>query len=512
MKLRYYIFLFIFSVLYIPNFSYAYIAQQPVINTSVTKNGYIYEITSLPTSTLESITLYLSTTSTEPYTTRLKIGEGSSYINMRISLPVEISNSGFYTFEIDRTSFPATVCNVDCLTNTYIPISTTTVLKIFNFASATSTHADNFEGNANIKIFGANTNVYPNGSYEAGGDNDPVKDPYFVLNGAGTESETSEANERIGFTYPNNTWASSTKPFSPYLIYGENLNDTTKYDILLNYYITKDGTQIFPQPNINFYGQFTTRIEKQKLNLLGSNIKEFGVQFENTEQWSWLPATSTLITQIQLINSDTREYLDAETLTTTLIRDNDTIIKIRPQFATTTNEVTSSTPSSLNIGFKTTQETIYATTTNGSYISPCDNLGIVSNAVCQGLALVFIPQAQNLEELKTQINSYNNIFPFSLYFQTLGTFQTGVNNAYNNTTSSLQLNIRNLDGTNRTLITLTSTTLKDALTTNDYNSIFGTHAGCNSTCANNIVNSIHSWIKTGVWIITGVTLASMVFI
>ena len=125
---------------------------------------------------------------------------------------------------------------------------------------------------------------------------------------------------------------------------------------------------------------------------------------------------------------------------------------------------------------------------------------------------LFVANNSNIDGLKDEIQKFENIFPFSLYFQVLNTTKNSLRSSNVATTTNTSLSIVGLQGNNLTLFTLTSTTLKDALVNATQTTRFGTTPGCNYACADDRIERIFNFISMGIWIYTGITILGMIIL
>lgn len=121
------------------------------------------------------------------------------------------------------------------------------------------------------------------------------------------------------------------------------------------------------------------------------------------------------------------------------------------------------------------------------------------------MQFIMLPTPSSVNALLNSFLNFRNVFPFSIYFNIVGNFETVITNSNATTTNTLSINIPNLNGTTKTITVLTSSTLKNVLTQNSVTNQFGTTPTCNSTCATTAVNNIFTVLRYIIWIPTAIT-------
>lgn len=125
-------------------------------------------------------------------------------------------------------------------------------------------------------------------------------------------------------------------------------------------------------------------------------------------------------------------------------------------------------------------------------------------------AFLFIPDKIFLDGLQSELQSYQNTFPFSLYFNVIGGYQSAINTHNVATTTPIILSIQGLKGENLILMSLNSSTLKTAITVATTTTQFGQNQACNSSCAQNRINNLFLPIKISIWIACGLKIVAMI--
>jgi len=119
--------------------------------------------------------------------------------------------------------------------------------------------------------------------------------------------------------------------------------------------------------------------------------------------------------------------------------------------------------------------------------------------LCSAGIFLFYPSEESMTNLGDKFSSFQDVFPFNLYFGIAEQFATSTANQ-SATSTPLQLKISNWSGGNVTLFSASSSFWETIFTTDD----------CNSACATATKNRIFDFMKMVVWLSTSLIILGMI--
>jgi len=174
--------------------------------------------------------------------------------------------------------------------------------------------------------------------------------------------------------------------------------------------------------------------------------------------------------------------------------------------STQTNTILTSTTITFTI-----TEGLFRGSTSGHLDLACGDIAdTIQKYWCYILDYTIRPHLDYKTMISNSLAKFKQIFPFSIYFAISDPINEVLADGNIATTTTLGLSLKGLNGSNFTMATLTSSTLKNAFTVSPYTTQFGSSTGCDSACAQDKVDNLFMPIKMGGWILTGMKIVAMI--
>jgi len=129
-------------------------------------------------------------------------------------------------------------------------------------------------------------------------------------------------------------------------------------------------------------------------------------------------------------------------------------------------------------------------------------VGAITGNIVKALVIPPTTGIGSTANLGAQLGDFKNVVPFNIYFSTIGSIQEGIATSTSGT-DTISIDLPTLtQGETTSFDVFTSTTLTGPLTT----------TGCNSACAEGIVDNWQNWIKTAIWAGAGLSAIMIIML
>jgi hypothetical protein len=319
-----------------------------------------------------------------------------------------------------------------------------------------------------------------------------------LLNSGGGGGSTA-----LSFVFPVN--GTTTPAFSNFILSGANLTSTDEYYVTVNYYIPQvspvltsqsvqlSGSQALAQGFVVSKSPFNINLGNVTAGIVANATlyDVTGFQVPDNLNNFVVATTTSIFTEIPNGNqsNQTTTYLQTTAFNssgTIVVGINSVLNSSVPYIASSTSDCISVASSSNLIG------------------------ATLAYGLCSAGQFLFTPQSNYTLGLTNAIESYQNVFPFSLYFSVLNGVIGSVNSSNVSTTSTLSMSVLGLNGSYINLGSLTSSTDVTAFTTGVISNDVGNVPACDTDCATEKVNNLFSILIMLIWLTCGLNLVRMV--